>query len=229
MSEQKEVKEPKKAKAPREPKGANAAKGKSSGKDAGDAGAVEKKAAGKPAGPSRLRAYYRDTVVNDLTQKFGYKTVMQVPRIDKIVLNMGVGEAVADKKIMDHAVSDMTKIAGQKPLVTKSRKAIASFKIREDHPVGCKVTLRGSRMYDFLDRLVNVAMPRIRDFRGISARSFDGMGNYNMGVKEQIIFPEIEYDKIDAIRGMNITISTTAKTDDEAKALLAAFKFPFRG
>ena len=141
---------------------------------------------------------------------------------------MGVGEAVADKKIMDHAVSDMTKIAGQKPLVTKSRKAIASFKIREGYPVGCMVTLRGSRMYDFLDRLVNVAMPRIRDFRGISGRSFDGMGNYNMGVKEQIIFPEIEYDKIDAIRGMNITISTTAKTDDEARTLLAAFKFPFR-
>ena len=139
-----------------------------------------------------------------------------------------MGEAVADKKIMDHAVADMTKIAGQKPLVTKSRKAIASFKIRENYPVGCKVTLRGSRMYDFLDRLVNVAMPRIRDFRGISGRSFDGMGNYNMGVKEQIIFPEIEYDKIDAIRGMNITISTTAKTDDEARALLAAFKFPFR-
>ena len=228
MSEQKEVKEPKKAKAPREPKVAKEAKGKSGAKDAGDAGVAEKKAAGKPAGPSRLRAYYHETVVKDLTQKFGYKTVMQVPRIDKIVLNMGVGEAVADKKIMDHAVSDMTKIAGQKPLVTKSRKAIASFKIRENYPVGCKVTLRGSRMYDFLDRLVNVAMPRIRDFRGISARSFDGMGNYNMGVKEQIIFPEIEYDKIDAIRGMNITISTTAKTDDEAKALLAAFKFPFR-
>jgi large subunit ribosomal protein L5 len=225
MSEQKEAKEPKKAKAPRE---AKEPRGKAAGRDAGDAGAAEKKAAGKPAGPSRLRAYYRDTVVKDLTQKFAYKTVMQVPRIDKIVLNMGVGEAVADKKIMDHAVSDMAKIAGQKPLVTKSRKAIASFKIREDYPVGCKVTLRGSRMYDFLDRLVNVAMPRIRDFRGISARSFDGMGNYNMGVKEQIIFPEIEYDKIDAIRGMNITISTTAKTDDEAKALLAAFKFPFR-
>ena len=166
--------------------------------------------------------------MKDLTAKYGYKTVMQVPRIQKIVLNMGVGEAVADKKIMDHAVSDMTKIAGQKPLVTKSRKAIASFKIREGYPVGCMVTLRGSRMYDFLDRLVNVAMPRIRDFRGISGRSFDGMGNYNMGVKEQIIFPEIEYDKIDAIRGMNITISTTAKTDDEARTLLAAFKFPFR-
>ena len=175
-----------------------------------------------------MRAYYRDTVVGELTKKFGYKSVMQVPSIKKIVLNMGVGEAVADKKIMDNAVGDMTKIAGQKPLVTKSRIAIASFKIREGYPVGCMVTLRGTRMYDFLDRLVNVAMPRIRDFRGISARSFDGMGNYNMGVKEQIIFPEIEYDKIDAIRGMNITITTTAKTDDEARALLAAFKFPFR-
>ena len=184
--------------------------------------------AAKPAGSARLHTHYRDNVVAQLTKQFGYKTVMQVPRIEKITLNMGVGEAVADKKILDNAVSDMTKIAGQKPLVTKSRKAIASFKIRENYPVGCKVTLRGSRMYDFLDRLVNVAMPRIRDFRGISGRSFDGMGNYNMGVKEQIIFPEIEYDKIDAIRGMNITISTTAKTDDEARALLAAFKFPFR-
>jgi len=221
MSEQKENKKAKPAREPRE------AKGKGAG-NAGDSGSVAKKAAGKPAGPARLGAFYRDAVVKDLTQKFGYMSVMQVPRISKIVLNMGVGEAVADKKIMDNAVADMTKIAGQKPLVTKSRKAIASFKIRENYPVGCKVTLRGSRMYDFLDRLVNVAMPRIRDFRGISARSFDGMGNYNMGVKEQIIFPEIEYDKIDAIRGMNITISTTAKTDDEAKALLAAFKFPFR-
>ncbi len=153
---------------------------------------------------------------------------MQVPRIEKIVLNMGVGEAVADKKIMDNAVADMTKIAGQKPLVTKARKSIAVFKIREGYPVGCKVTLRGARMYEFLDRLVSIAMPRIRDFRGISGRAFDGRGNYNMGVKEQIIFPEIEYDKIDAIRGMNITITTTAKTDDEAKALLAAFKFPFQ-
>ncbi|HTE15851.1 MAG TPA: 50S ribosomal protein L5 [Burkholderiales bacterium] len=219
MSEQKEQK---KAKPAREPKVKPAAK------DTGEAKSAVKKAAAKPAGPARLHTFYRDAVARDLTQKFGYKSVMQVPRIDKIVLNMGVGEAVADKKIMDNAVADMTKIAGQKPLVTKSRKAIASFKIRENYPVGCKVTLRGSRMYDFLDRLVNVAMPRIRDFRGISGRSFDGMGNYNMGVKEQIIFPEIEYDKIDAIRGMNITISTTAKTDDEAKALLAAFKFPFR-
>jgi large subunit ribosomal protein L5 len=216
-----EKNEEKKGKSAREPKGKSAAKEAAVPKSAAKSDA-------KPAGPSRLHAFYRDTVVKDLTQKFGYKSVMQVPRIDKIVLNMGVGEAVADKKIMDNAVADMTKIAGQKPLVTKSRKAIASFKIRENYPIGCKVTLRGTRMYDFLDRLVNVAMPRIRDFRGISGRSFDGMGNYNMGVKEQIIFPEIEYDKIDAIRGMNITISTTAKTDDEAKSLLAAFKFPFR-
>ncbi len=182
----------------------------------------------RPAEPARLGIYYRETVAKELTTKFGYTSPMQVPRIEKIVLNMGVGEAVADKKIMDNAVGDMTKIAGQKPLVTKSRKAIASFKIREGYPVGCKVTLRGGRMYEFLDRLVNIAMPRIRDFRGISGRSFDGRGNYNMGVKEQIIFPEIEYDKIDALRGMNITISTTAKSDEEARALLSAFKFPFR-
>lgn len=229
MSEQKEQKKSKparEAREPREAKGKPAAKGATEPR--GDRSAGKKSALAKPVGPARLQAYYRDTVVKGLTEKFAYKSVMQVPRLDKIVLNMGVGEAVADKKIMDNAVADMTKIAGQKPLVTKSRKAIASFKIRENYPVGCKVTLRGARMYDFLDRLVNVAMPRIRDFRGISARSFDGMGNYNMGVKEQIIFPEIEYDKIDAIRGMNITISTTAKTDDEARALLAAFKFPFR-
>ncbi|MGZ5093227.1 MAG: 50S ribosomal protein L5 [Burkholderiales bacterium] len=172
--------------------------------------------------------YYREQVMKDLMQQFGYKTIMQVPRIEKIVVNMGVGEAVADKKIMDNAVADLQKIAGQKPLVTKARKSVANFKIREGYPVGCKVTLRAARMYEFLDRLVNVAMPRIRDFRGISARSFDGRGNYNMGVKEQIIFPEVEYDKIDAIRGMNITITTTAKSDAEARALLAAFKFPFR-
>ncbi len=182
----------------------------------------------RPAAPARLSLYYRETVAKELTQKFAYKSPMQVPRIEKIVLNMGVGEAVADKKIMDNAVGDMTKIAGQKPLVTKSRKAIANFKIREGYPVGCKVTLRGARMYEFLDRLVNIAMPRIRDFRGISGRSFDGRGNYNMGIKEQIIFPEIEYDKIDALRGMNITITTTAKSDEEARALLSAFKFPFR-
>jgi large subunit ribosomal protein L5 len=167
-------------------------------------------------------------VVGDLTKQFGYKSIMEVPRIEKIVLNMGVGEAVADKKIMDNAVADMAKIAGQKPIVTKARKSIANFKIRTGYPVGCKVTLRGARMYEFLDRLVSVAMPRIRDFRGISGRAFDGQGNYNMGVREQIIFPEIEYDKIDATRGMNITISTTAKTDEEAKALLTAFRFPFR-
>jgi large subunit ribosomal protein L5 len=164
-----------------------------------------------------------------MTEQFGYTSVMQVPRIAKITLNMGVGEAVADKKVMEHAVGDMEKIAGQKAIVTKAKKSVAAFKIRDDYPVGCKVTLRRERMYEFLDRLVTVAIPRIRDFRGISAKSFDGRGNYNMGVKEQIIFPEIEYDKIDAIRGMNITITTTAKTDEEAKALLAAFSFPFRG
>ncbi len=180
------------------------------------------------ASASRLQAHYRDTVVKLLMQQFGYKTVMQVPRIEKITLNMGVGEAVADKKIMDNAVADMTKLAGQKPLVTKSRKSIAVFKIREGYPVGCKVTLRGTRMYEFLDRLVTVAIPRIRDFRGIPAKPFDGGGNFIFGIKEQIIFPEIEYDKIDALRGMNITITTTARSNEEGKALLAAFKFPFR-
>ncbi|MGH8685093.1 MAG: 50S ribosomal protein L5 [Nitrosospira sp.] len=177
---------------------------------------------------ARLQEYYRDTVVKQLMQQFGYKSVMEVPRIRKITLNMGVGEAVADKKIMDNAVGDMQKIAGQKPVVTKAKKSIATFKVRDGYPVGCMVTLRRVRMYEFLDRLVSVAIPRIRDFRGISGRAFDGRGNYNMGVKEQIIFPEIEYDKIDALRGMNITITTTAKTDAEAKALLAAFKFPFK-
>ncbi|TAJ76265.1 MAG: 50S ribosomal protein L5 [Gallionellaceae bacterium] len=178
---------------------------------------------------ARLYDYYKDTVAKNLMKQFGYKSIMEVPRIEKITLNMGVGEAVADKKVMDHAVSDMQKIAGQKPVVTKSKKSIAGFKIRQDYPVGCKVTLRRERMYEFLDRLVTVAIPRIRDFRGISGKSFDGRGNYNMGVKEQIIFPEIEYDKIDALRGMNITITTTAKTDEEAKALLLAFKFPLKG
>jgi large subunit ribosomal protein L5 len=182
----------------------------------------------RPAPVPRLQIHYREAVIKQLMEQFGYKSAMQVPRIEKIVLNMGVGEAVADKKIMDNAVSDMTKIAGQKPLVTKARTSIASYKVRAGYPVGCKVTLRGRRMYEFLDRLVSVAMPRIRDFRGISARAFDGRGNYNMGVKEQIIFPEIEYDKIDAIRGMNITITTTARSDNEAKALLSAFRFPFR-
>jgi large subunit ribosomal protein L5 len=177
---------------------------------------------------ARLYDFYKDSVAPELMTKFGYKSVMEVPRIEKITLNMGVGEAVADKKVMEHAVGDMQKIAGQKPIVTKAKKSIAGFKIREDYPVGCKVTLRKDRMYEFLDRLVTVAIPRIRDFRGISGKSFDGRGNYNMGVKEQIIFPEIEYDKIDALRGMNITITTTAKSDDEARALLAAFKFPFK-
>ena len=177
---------------------------------------------------ARLYDYYKNNVAPELMKKFGYKSIMEVPRIEKITLNMGVGEAVADKKVMDHAVSDMQKIAGQKPVVTKSKKSIAGFKIRENYPVGCKVTLRRDRMYEFMDRLVTVAIPRIRDFRGISGKSFDGRGNYNMGVKEQIIFPEIEYDKIDALRGMNITITTTAKTDEEAKALLLAFKFPLK-
>jgi large subunit ribosomal protein L5 len=177
---------------------------------------------------ARLKDFYNETVVKNLTEQFGYTSVMQVPRIEKITLNMGVGEAVADKKVMENAVGDMEKIAGQKAIVTKAKKSIAAFKIRDDYPVGCKVTLRRERMYEFLDRLVTVAIPRIRDFRGISAKSFDGRGNYNMGVKEQIIFPEIEYDKIDALRGMNITITTTAKTDEEARALLAAFSFPFR-
>ncbi|MEY2893235.1 MAG: hypothetical protein RJA98_3143 [Pseudomonadota bacterium] len=177
---------------------------------------------------ARLQAIYRDKVAPDLVAKFGYKSSMEVPRITKITLNMGVSEAVSDKKVMEHAVSDLTKIAGQKPVVTKSKKAIAGFKIRDGVPIGCMVTLRGVQMYEFLDRFVTVALPRVRDFRGISGRSFDGRGNYNIGVKEQIIFPEIEYDKVDALRGLNISITTTAKTDDEAKALLAAFKFPFK-
>jgi large subunit ribosomal protein L5 len=177
---------------------------------------------------SRFQTLYHETIVPELIKKFGYKTVMQVPRITKITLNMGVGDAVNDKKLVDNAVADMTKIAGQKPAITRTRKAIANFKIREDMPIGCMVTLRGERMYDFLDRLVTIAFPRVRDFRGVSGRAFDGRGNYNVGLREQIIFPEIEYDKIDAIRGMNISITTTAKTDEEAKALLAGFHFPFR-
>jgi len=181
-----------------------------------------------PPPPARLAVYYREKVVPDLMQKHGYKTVMQVPRIRKITVNMGVGETTTDKKVLDHAVADMAKIAGQKPVVTKSRKSIANFKVRANFPVGCMVTLRGARMYEFLDRLVNVAMPRIRDFRGVSNRAFDGRGNYNLGFKEQIIFPEIDYDKIDVLRGMNIAITTTAKTDDEARSLLAAFRFPFK-
>ena len=177
---------------------------------------------------ARLQQHYREKVAPELIKKFGYKSPMEVPRITKITLNMGVSEAVADKKVMDNAVADLTKIAGQKPVVTKAKKAIAGFKIREQQPIGTMVTLRGVRMYEFLDRFVTVALPRVRDFRGISGRSFDGRGNYNVGVKEQIIFPEIEYDKVDALRGLNISITTTAKNDEEAKALLAAFRFPFK-
>ena len=178
---------------------------------------------------ARLQDYYKNTVVPELMKQFGYKSIMEVTRIEKITLNMGVGEAVADKKVMEHAVGDLQKIAGQKPVVTVARKSIAGFKIRDNYPVGCKVTLRRERMFEFLDRLVTIALPRVRDFRGVSGKSFDGSGNYNMGVREQIIFPEIEYDKIDALRGLNITITTTAKTDEEAKALLSLFKFPFKG
>jgi large subunit ribosomal protein L5 len=177
---------------------------------------------------ARLQAHYREKIVPELKTKFGYKSLMEVPRLTKITLNMGLSEAVADKKIIEHAVGDMTKIAGQKPVVTKARKAIAGFKIREGYPIGCMVTLRGSRMYEFLDRFITIALPRVRDFRGISGKAFDGRGNYNICVKEQIIFPEIEYDKIDTLRGLNISIATTAKTDEEAKALLTAFRFPFR-
>ena len=177
---------------------------------------------------TRLHSFYKEKVAADLMKQFGYKSVMEVPRITKITLNMGLGEAVNDKKIIEHAVGDLTKIAGQKPVVTKARKAIAGFKIRQGYPIGAMVTLRGQTMYEFLDRFITVALPRVRDFRGISGKAFDGRGNYNIGVKEQIIFPEIEYDKIDSLRGLNISITTTAKTDDEAKALLAAFKFPFR-
>jgi large subunit ribosomal protein L5 len=177
---------------------------------------------------ARLQEHYRKNVVPEMMKQRGYKTTMEVPRIQKITLNMGVGETVQDKKILDNAVADLTKIAGQKPVVTKAKKSIATFKVRKGYPVGCMVTLRGKRMYEFLDRLVSVAIPRIRDFRGVSSRAFDGRGNYSLGVKEQIIFPEIEYDKIDALRGMNISITTTAKTDEEARALLAAFRFPFK-
>ena len=190
--------------------------------------AAREEAPSVPPPPPRLRTYYRETVVPDLMKKFGYKTVMQVPRVKKITLNMGVGETTTDKKILDNAVADMARIAGQKPVVTNARKSIANFKVRAGFPVGCMVTLRGARMYEFLDRLVNIAIPRIRDFRGVSGRAFDGRGNYSLGIKEQIIFPEIEYDKIDALRGMNVAIITTAKTDDEARALLAAFRFPFK-
>lgn len=177
---------------------------------------------------SRLQDYYRDTVVGALKEKFGYANVMQVPRIEKVTINMGLGEAVADKKVIEKALGDLTQIAGQKPVVTKARKSVASFKIRDDYPIGAKVTLRRERMYEFLDRLISIALPRVRDFRGISPKSFDGRGNFNMGVREQIIFPEINYDQVDAIRGMDIAISTSAGSDDEGKALLEAFGFPFR-
>ena len=177
---------------------------------------------------TRLQEHYKDKVVAELTAKFGYKSQMEVPRIEKITVNIGVGKATQDRKILDNAVGDLTKITGQKPVVTKAKKSIANFKVRVGYPIGCMVTLRGHRMYEFLDRLVSIAMPRIRDFRGVSNRSFDGRGNYSLGVKEQIIFPEIDYDKIDTLRGLNISITTTAKTDDEARALLAAFRFPFK-
>ena len=201
----------KESKAPRQPKGDKP---------------VERQAA--PTQPPRLKVHYLENIVPSLMKQFGYQTTMQVPRIQKITLNMGVGEAVADKKILENASGDLQKIAGQKPVITKSRKSIAAFKVRAGYPVGTSVTLRNRLMYEFLDRLVTIALPRVRDFRGISARAFDSRGNYNMGIKEQIIFPEIEYDKVDAIRGLNISITTTAKTDEEAKALLAAFRFPFR-
>jgi large subunit ribosomal protein L5 len=177
---------------------------------------------------SRLQEIYKQTVVDQLKQQFSYKSVMEVPRLSKITLNMGVGEAVGDKKVLDNAVEDLTKIAGQRPVITKARKSVAAFKIREGWPIGCMVTLRRERMFEFLDRLINIAIPRTRDFRGFSARAFDGRGNYSLGIKEQIIFPEIDYDKIDTIRGLNVTITTTAKSDDEGRALLAAFNFPFR-
>jgi large subunit ribosomal protein L5 len=215
--------QPKQAKQPKQPK-----QPKQDSADAKQQAEVREERPARPTAPARLQTFYRDTVMKDLTQQFGYKSVMQVPRIQKIVLNMGVGEAVADKKIMDNAVGDLTKITGQKPKVTRARKSVATFKVRDGLAIGCMVTLRGARMYEFLDRLVSIAMPRIRDFRGVSARSFDGRGNYNFGVKEQIIFPEIAYDQIDAIRGMDITITTTARDDKQGRALLEAFNFPFR-
>ena len=178
---------------------------------------------------ARLKNFYREKVVEQLKKELNCANVMEVPRITKITVNMGVGEAAADKKVLEHAVSDLTKITGQKPMVTNARKSVAGFKIREGWPIGCKVTLRGERMYEFLDRLISIAIPRIRDFRGLSAKSFDGRGNYSMGVREQIMFPEIDYDKIDQLRGMDITITTTAKSDDQGRALLRAFNFPFRG
>src|SRR4026209_1572737 len=219
---------PEKKGAPQQQQQAKPKKEQAPKKKAKDAAPKAPAAPEQPAPPARLATYYREKVVPELMQKHGYKTVMQVPRLKKITVNMGVGETTTDKKILDHAVADMTKIAGQKPVITKSGKSIANFKIRANFPVGCMVTLRGARMYEFLDRLGNIAIPRIRHFRGVSNRAFDGRGNYSLGVKEQIIFPEIEYDKIDSLRGMNIAITTTARTDDEARSLLAAFRFPFK-
>jgi large subunit ribosomal protein L5 len=231
MAKEKET-SPQQKPAPKGPAGSQQAAKKPQAPQKGapkaDAKPAREEAPAIPAPPPRLRDHYRAQVVPDLMKKYGYKTVMQVPRILKITLNMGVGETTTDKKILDNAVADMTRIAGQKPVITKARKSIANFKVRAGFPVGCMVTLRGARMYEFLDRLVNIAIPRIRDFRGVSNRAFDGRGNYSLGIREQIIFPEIEYDKIDALRGMNVAISTTAKTDDEARALLAAFRFPFK-
>jgi large subunit ribosomal protein L5 len=229
MAKEKEAK-PKQEKAEKKPAPQQQAQKQQPKKEAPkkEAPPVKPAAPELPAPPARLAKIYKEKVVPDLMQKFGYKTVMQVPRLHKITVNMGVGETTADKKVLDNAVADMAKIAGQKPVVTKSRKSIANFKIRAGFPVGCMVTLRGARMYEFFDRLVNIAMPRIRDFRGVSNRAFDGRGNYNLGFKEQIIFPEIDYDKIDTLRGMNIAITTTARTDDEARALLSAFRFPFK-
>ena len=228
MAKDKEAKQDKEAKPkqPREPQQAKAPRKEASAK--ADKEAPKASAPEQPAPPARLAVHYKQKVVPELMEKFGYKTVMQVPRIRKITLNMGVGETTSDKKVLDNAVADMAKIAGQKPVVTKARRSIANFKLRAGFPIGCMVTLRGARMYEFLDRLVNIAIPRIRDFRGVSNRAFDGRGNYSLGVREQIIFPEIEYDKIDALRGMNIAITTTAKSDDEARALLSAFRFPFK-
>ena len=226
----KDAKHDKGAKPVGKPPAADAKPAAKPAKDAKKEGKAAKPAVKEaaPTQPPRLQVQYRETIVPALMKQFGYKTRMQVPRVTKITLNMGVGEAVADKKILENASADLQKIAGQKPVVTKSRKSIAAFKIRSGYPVGCMVTLRNRRMYEFLDRLVTIALPRVRDFRGVSGRAFDSRGNYNMGIKEQIIFPEIDYDKVDALRGLNISITTTAKTDEEAKALLAAFRFPFR-
>lgn len=228
MAKEKTPKTDKPAKAQDRPADKPARAPKAQASPAADKPAAKPARPALPVPPARLATYYREKVVPELVQKFGYKTTMQVPRIRKITINMGVGEAVGDKKMLDNAMADMAKIAGQKPVLTKARRSIANFKLRAGFPIGCMVTLRGARMYEFLDRLVNIAIPRIRDFRGVSNRAFDGRGNYSLGIREQIIFPEIEYDKIDTLRGMNIAITTTAKTDDEAKALLAAFRFPFK-